>query len=201
MALGVPAALLLALITACANSDEAPSSGPTPTGTSSAPSPSTTTSAPSDEEVASDGASELVRRYYLVRDELRQDPNLPLDPLSTVAISTELAAQQNLFKQERKKGLHQIGETKIAELTVQAVDLDNSDPAAGRVPTVQVDVCYDVRAVDILDGNGESVVADDRADTGWIRYSVSNYEWVKDPIGAWRVASSQNLERAPCAAS
>jgi hypothetical protein len=199
-AVGVATALLLAAITACANSGNEPSSDPTPTATSSGPSPSTT-KPPSDEEVASEAATELMLTYYAVRDELRQNPDTPLTKLKTVAISTELAAQRNLFKQERKRGLHQAGETKIAELTVQAVDLDNSDPSGGRAPTVQVDVCYDVRGVDILDKNGESVVADDRADTGWIRYSASNYDWSKDPTGAWRVASSQNLERTPCAAS
>ena len=191
------AALLLAAVTACADDGQDPSSNPPPTSTSPTPSASTP---PSDAEVASEAASELVRRYYVVRDELRQDPGLPLSRLRTVAISTELAAQENLFKRERRQGWHQTGTTRIANLTVQAVALDNSDPGAGRVPTVQIDVCYDVSDVDILDRNGQSVVAENRPDTGWIRYSVSNYEWAKDPTGAWRIASSQDLERTQCAA-
>ena len=60
-------------------------------------------------------------------------------------------AQQRLFKKERRQGLVQTGQTRIAELQVQSVDLDNSDPKAGRVPTVQVDVCYDVSDVDMVD--------------------------------------------------
>lgn len=194
------AALLLAAGTACANDSNEPSSSPTPTVTS--PSPTTTTTAPpSESEVASEAASDLVRTYYAVRDELRQNPNAPLGKLESVAISTELAAQQNLFERERKDGLYQTGTTKIAELTVQSVSLDNADPKAGKVPTVQVDVCYDVSDVDILDGGGKSAVGPDRADTGWIRYSVANYEWDADPTDAWRVASSQNIERTPCVAS
>jgi hypothetical protein len=143
----------------------------------------------------------LVLTYYAVRDELRKNPEKPLDGLESVAISTELAALQNLLKRERKEGLHQIGDTKVAELTVQAVSLDNSDPRGGKVPTVQVDVCYDVSDADLLNKDGESVVTPDRPETGWIRHSVANYEWDSDPTGAWRVASSENIERTPCAAS
>ncbi|MAO81801.1 MAG: hypothetical protein CMH82_14310 [Nocardioides sp.] len=136
--------------------------------------------------------------YYAIRNQLRRDPEQPLSMLKSVAISTELATQQTLFKRERKQGLHQTGETKVVELEVQSVNLDNSDPQAGKVPTVQIDVCFDVSGVDVLDADGKSVVTPDRPDTGWIRYSVANYEWDSDPDGAWRVASSQDIERTPC---
>jgi hypothetical protein len=121
-----------------------------------------------------------------------------LSSLKSVAISTELTTQQTLFNRERKQGLHQTGETKVVELQVQSVNLDNSDPQAGKVPTVQIDVCFDVSGVDVLDADGKSVVTPDRPDTGWIRYSVANYQWDSDPDGAWRVASSQDIERTPC---
>jgi hypothetical protein len=192
------AALLLAAVTACADDGQDPSSNLPPTSTSPTPSASTP---PSDAEVASEAASELVRRYYVVRNQLRQDPKQPLSLLKTVAISTELAAQENLFKKEREQGLYQTGETRVAELEVQSVNLDNSDPKAGKVPTVQIDVCFDVSDVDLIDADGKSVVSPDRPDTGWIRYSVANYEWDSDPDGAWRVASSQDIEGTPCAAS
>lgn len=193
------AALLLVAVTACAEDgsdpptgDSAATNSPTPITTSTPRTPAT------DSEVASEAASSAVRTYYVVRDELRQSPTTKLTKLTKVAISGELAAQQALFRRERKDGLHQTGDTEIAELTVQSVNLDNSDPEAGRVPTVQVDVCYDVLGVDILDKKGNSVVTDDRPDTGWIRYLVSNYNFEADPSGSWRVASSQNLERTPC---
>lgn len=143
----------------------------------------------------------IVRSYYVVRNKLRQDLKQPLSLLKSVAISTELAAQQRLFKKERRQDLHQIGETRVAEIEVQSVNLDNSDPNAGKVPTVQIDVCFDVSDVDVVGADGKSVVPSDRVDTGWIRYSVSNYEWRTNPGGAWRVASSQDIERTPCAAS
>ncbi|QIK75698.1 hypothetical protein [Nocardioides piscis] len=136
--------------------------------------------------------------YYAIRNQLRRDPTQPLSRLKSVAISTELTTQQTLFKRERKQGLHQTGETKVVELQVQSVNLDNSDPQAGKVPTVQIDVCFDVSGVDVLDADGKSVVAPERPDTGWIRYSVANYQWDSDPDGAWRVAASQDIERTPC---
>jgi len=193
------AALLLVVASGCSDSPEKVEPGPEPTTTT--PSSSITTSPPSDSEVASEAASELVRTYYAVRDELRQSPDARLSKLKSVATSTELAAQQNLFRRERKDGLRQTGVTKVAELRVQAVDLDNSNPKAGRVPTVQIDVCFDVTGVDILNASGKSVVSSNRPETGWIRYSVSNYKFASNPTGAWRVASSENLERTPCAAS
>lgn len=191
-------ALLLAVASGCSNSPDRVAPSPTPTPASSAP---TTTAPPSETKVASEAASQLVRTYYAVRDELRQQPKASLDKLTTVAISTELSAQQNLFKRERKDGLHQVGTTKIAKMTVQTVNLDNSNPKVGKVPTVQVDVCYDVSGADLVDEDGKSVVNGDRADTGWIRYTVSNYKWASDPTGDWRVATSENIERTPCAAS
>jgi len=177
-------------------SDPSANQSPTP----SSPTPATT-APPSESEVASTAASAVLRKYYDVRNQLRQDPTQPLTLLGNVAISTELAAQQNLFKRERKQGLHQVGETKIAELDVQSVNLDNSDAKAGKVPTVQIDLCFDVSDVDVVDANGKSVISPDRPDTGWIQFLVSNYQWDTDPDGGWRVASSQDIERAPCKAS
>lgn len=196
------AALVLAAMTACASNQDEPSTEPSPPASApSLSSPTSTPTAPSDEEAASDAATELVRTFYAVRDELRQDPDTPLAKLRTVAISTELTAQQNLFERERNAGVYQAGATKIADLTVQSVSLDNADPKAGDVPTVRVDVCFDVTGVDILDADGQSIVSPNRDDTGTIRYSIANYEWDSDPDGAWRVASSQNIEGQPCAAS
>jgi hypothetical protein len=181
-----------------------PSATPTlasPTTASLSPTATATKTPPSDSEVAAEAAEEKVRQYYDVRDQLGLDPTSPLGLLRQVATSIELEAQERLFRKERSRGLVQTGHTRIAELVVQSVDLTNSDPEAGQVPTVQVDVCYDVTDVDVVDGEGESTVNPDRPETGWIRYFVSNYEWATDPSGAWRVATSESLERAPCDAS
>lgn len=190
------AVLLLVAGTSCADDDGDPtdprSNPPASSPSSSSPTPT------SPSESATAAATATVNDYYAIRNQLRRDPTQPLSKLKSVAISTELTTQQTLFKREREQGLHQIGETKVVELEVQSVNLDNSDPQAGKVPTVQIDVCFDVSGVDVLDADGKSVVTPDRPDTGWIRYSVANYQWDSDPDGAWRVASSQDIERTPC---
>ena len=194
------AVLLLVAVTSCANDGNDPAVSGSPTPSSPAPT-TTTTTPPSETEVASAAASAALRKYYAVRNQLRQDPSQPLGLLKSVAISTELTAQQNLFTKERKQRLHQTGETKVAKLEVLSVNLDNSDPSAGKVPTVQIDLCLDVSDVDIIDKDGKSVVSPDRPDTGWIQYLVSNYHWDTDPDDGWRVASGQDIERTPCEAS
>ncbi|WP_246000323.1 hypothetical protein [Nocardioides pocheonensis] len=192
-------ALLLAALAGCAGGDDpAATQSPTP----SSPAPTTATSTPpTDSEKASAAASAVLREYNDVGNQLRQDPSQPLSRLQSVATSTELAAQRNLLRNERKRGLHQVGDTKIAVLKVESVNLDNSDPSTGKVPTVQVDVCFDVSNVDVVNANGESIISPDRPDTSWIQFLVSNYRWDKDPDRAWRVASSQDLKRKPCDAS
>jgi hypothetical protein len=194
------ASALLLVLGACSDGSGEPGNDPTATRTTTSPT-STVTETPPESEVASQAAEAKVREYYAVRDQLRTDPTAPLRVLRSVAISVELDAQQRLFRNERSRGLIQTGRTRIAELTVQSVDMDNSDPEAGRVPTVQVDVCYDVSDVDVVDEDGKSIVKRDRPETGWIRYFVSNYEWARDPNGAWRVASSKSLKQTPCDAS
>ena len=190
------AVLLLVAGTSCAD-DEGDQTDPRSNPPASSPSSSGPTPT-SPSESATAAATATVNDYYAIRNQLRRDPTQPLSGLKSVAISTELTTQQTLFKREREQGLHQTGETKVVELQVQSVNLDNSDPQAGKVPTVQIDVCFDVSGVDVLDADGKSVVTPDRPDTGWIRYSVANYQWDSNPDGAWRVASSQDIERTPC---
>jgi hypothetical protein len=66
---------------------------------------------------------------------------------------------------------------------------------------VQVDVCWDVSDVDVIDATGKSVVSPGRPDTGWTRLTVANYRYSADPRGGWRVATGQDLKKPPCAAS
>jgi hypothetical protein len=195
-------AAVLVAVTACANSGSDAGPPPSPSVSPSSPSSTSTSSSPlSESEAASASGEAVVRRYFVVLDGLRQDPAEPVKQLASVATSTQLAAQRRLLRSERGDGLHQVGTTKVADLTVQSVNLDNSDPSVGRVPTVTVDVCWDVRSADLIDKSGKSVVSSKRASTGWTRYTVANYDWSENPSDGWRVATSQDLKRAPCAGS
>ena len=194
------AALLLA-VAGCSGDghDPAASGSPTPSSPSTTAAASSTPTPPSNSQVASDAASEVVRRYFAVVDHLRKRSASPLSGLSMVATSAQRSAMATLLGRERQQGRHQTGGTKIAVLKVQSVNLDNSDPSAGRVPTVQVDVCVDVSDVDIVDKAGKSTVSKSRPDTGWTRFSVANYHWSSHPRDGWRVATGQDLKKAPCA--
>ena len=191
--------VMLAAVSACGGSN----TDPPPTSEPSSPSPSspTTSSSPSSpSDAASAAATDAVRSYFAVVDQLRSDPAVDLKKLKSVATSAQLNAVETLISRQRDEGQRQTGTTALNELEVQSVNLDNSDPKAGKVPTVQIDVCLDVSGVDVIDKDGKSVITPDRPDTGWIQYLVSNYQWDTDPDGGWRVASGQDIERTPCEA-
>lgn len=190
-----PVVVLLVAVTACTNSSDGPEPGPRPTASAS------DTASPSKTVVAADAAATIVRKYYPTVDALRQDPKRSAQELETVTASTQLAAQRKLLESQRKQRLHQVGDTKIIKLEAQSISLDNSDPAAGKVPTAIVDICWDVSAVDVVDDSGESVVAPDRAAIGWTRFTVANYDWASNPTDGWRVAGGEDLKKAPCDAS
>jgi hypothetical protein len=194
------AALLLAVTPSCTDGrGNAPAASRTSSASPRVPTASSPTPQ-SEEEKASVAASELVQRYYATVDELSQDPDAEIDQLSSVATSLQLSAQRKALQNQRKNGQRQTGSTKVVLVKVQSVNLDNSDPTSGRVPTVQVDVCWDVSHVDVVDPDGKSVVAPGRPDSGWTQLSVTNHDYRKDPSKGWRVATGQDIERASCAA-
>jgi hypothetical protein len=192
--------VMLAAVAACGGSDTDPPATAEPSSMSpSSPTTSSSPSSPSDAATAD--ATEAVRSYFTVVDQLRSDPAAGLKKLKSVATSAQLNAVETLIGRQRDEGQRQTGTTAINELQVQSVNLDNSDPKAGKVPTVVIDVCWDVSKVDVLDKSGKSIVSPDRPDTGWTRYTVANYNYAADPTGGWRVATGQDLKQTPCAAS
>lgn len=194
--------LLLAAVSACADNDaDPPPASPVTSSATESESPTASASPTSSSDAATAYATAAMTDYYAVLDGLRADPTSDLKKLETVAIGAQLNAVQTLVQRQRDEGQRQTGTTAISQLKVQSVTLDNSDPDAGKVPTVFIDVCWDVTKVDVLDKSGESIVSPNRPDTGWTRYTVANYEYAADPTGGWRVATGQDLKQTPCAAS
>lgn len=194
----VPAAVLLLAAMAACGSGSNPDSSPTPSPSVTESSPASPSETASPEDAASAASIALVQDYYTVTDLLLQDASVPLTRLESVATSSQLSAQQTFLKGERKAGTTQAGDTEIVETKIQSVSLDNSDPTAGRVPSVTIDACWDVSDVDVLDADGKSIITTDRPDRGWTRLTVANYSWDADPEGSWRVASGEDLEKTPC---
>lgn len=187
------AALLMAALTSCTDEGQDPAASGTPSPSSPAPTTSSSTP-PSESKTASAAASALVRKYFTTIDRLRQDPKQPASDLDAVASSTELVAQTKLLKSQRQSGMHQTGDTKVVELKVESVSLDQ--PA-----TALIDVCWDVSGVDVLDAGGKSVVTSKRKDVGWTRLTVTNEKWAKTPVDGWRVSGGTDLEKKPCTGS
>lgn len=187
------AAVLLVAMTSCSNGGDDPAASGSPTPSSPAPS-ATTSTPPSESEKASEAASAALRKYFATVDLVRQDSSVPPSELNAVASSTQLTAQENLLKSQREDGFRQLGDTKVVELMVESISLDS--PA-----TALIDLCWDVRDVDIIDGDGKSVVAPERKDVGWTRYTVTNDKWDSAPDDGWRVSGGTDLEKDPCAGS
>lgn len=189
------------LMVALAGCSDDPASTTTPSESPSSPSPSTSTTAdpPSDSEVAERVASQVLRDYYATVDRLRQDATQPLSQLKTVANGGQLAAQTIFTRKQREAGNRQTGGAQVIELVVQSVNLDSS--GNGQVPTVQIDACWDVSAVDVLDRDGQSIVTPARPERGWTRYTLANHEWKTSPQNGWRVVSGSDLEKTPCSAA
>jgi len=144
--------------------------------------------------MAADAVADLLRTYFATVDQVRQDPTRSASDLDTVASSSQLTAQKNLLESQRADGLRQLGDTQVAEVSVESVNLD--DPA-----TVIVDVCWDVSAVDVVDSRGTSVVTPERRDSGWTRFTVTNLTWEAGSTDGWRVSGGSDLENEPCAGS
>lgn len=194
--------LLLAAVSACADNDaDPPPTSPATSSQTESASPTASASPTSPNDAATADATAAMTDYYALLDGLRADRSSDLKKLDTVAIGAQLNAVQTLVQRQRDQGQRQTGTTAISELKVQSVTLDNSDPDAGKVPTVVIDVCWDVSKVDVLDKSGKSIVSPNRPDTGWTRYTVANYDYAADPSGGWRVATGQDLKQTPCAAS
>lgn len=187
---------LLLAAAACTGSPGEPTASPTtqagtPSATSS-PSPTT------ESELAAANAVALVHEYYRVTDSVAKDP-AGLEPLGTVAGSSELTRLQDQFTTWAHDGWRQTGEVRVLDTVVQTVSLNESTPSAGEAPTVQVDVCFDVSALDIIDASGTSQVAAGRPDRGWERLSIANEDLANDPDDGWRVADVETVEQEPCA--
>ena len=155
--------LLLAAVSACGDNDADPPPTRQPHRRQRHRAhrrPSASPTSPSDAATAEPPAA--VRTTSPSSTSSVSDPSSDLKKLETVAIGAQLNAVQTPRRSTAAiEGQRQTGTTAISELKVQSVNLDNSDPDAGKVPTVVIDVCWDVSKVDVLDKSGKSIVSPD----------------------------------------
>lgn len=192
---GAAAALTALLnLTAC-NGGE-----PTTTEPTATPTPTATTSAPTDpKDQAVTDATTALQRYYDMVNQLAQNPKMPLDKnLKKVATSSGYSLTWTILNQSRMKGYTQQGDTTFEVDKVLEVSLDNSNPKKSVAPTVQLQVCYDVSNVDVVDKSGKSVVTDARLDKAIATYWISNYNYKADPQGGWIVSGRDSRGERSC---
>lgn len=152
------------------------------------PQPSVTPPFASDEEALA-AAVEAYARYLKVTDEILQgggkDPSLA----STVMTGELLDANLESFDNFKAQGLHTIGESSFDQVTLQQFDAYSLGTAI-----VVIYVCTDVTATDVLDSEGQSVVAPDRLDRGTYLVTFDfDYE-----VGALLVAHDELWSEDPC---
>ena len=139
--------------------DEQPAAPVTATATPEVSAPPSITSPASPEDEAAAAAIARYEEYVRVRNTVGQGGYLDTQAFATVAVDPDLTLQTQIAQRNSARGYRDIGETRLASLTVQSVSL-RQDP--GYYPQVVLTACLDVSAVDVVDSSGQSVVPPDR---------------------------------------
>lgn len=126
------------------------------------------------EHLATAAAQERYREFLRIRDAVGQGGYQSATPFDAVSVGPERRFQEISFRQSQEvPGARQIGDAIIASLTVSSVDLT---PVPGGYPKVVLQACIDVTTVDIVDGNGQSLVTADRLDRSKSTVTMYQYE-------------------------
>jgi hypothetical protein len=184
-------AALLTLLTGC-NSERSQAAAPvvttaTPSPTQPTATPTATETPATPQEKAIIAAEQAVRDYYAVMDRLGSNPAANPAQLRTVAVSTGLIDANNEVAFRRSKKQRQIGRTAVVYMRPTKVDLafrPNKRPAPD-IPVVELNICYDVSGVNVVDSSGRSVVTAARKDKALAHMGVTNYDW-PNPHG-WKI--------------
>lgn len=151
---------------------------PTPSTSASPASPTPTpspTPSPTPTTDPAQAAQETVVRYFHVLDTLLQDPELPGDELGEVATGEARTVNLRRINTYRGKEHVQEGDVVLRGISSGIPKGDSGEQA------VSVQVCVDVSDVDVVDGNGKSVVEASRPDEFPAELSLKQYD------GAWLV--------------
>jgi hypothetical protein len=186
--------LLLAAGAGCTNSPNGnPSSDPTsstttPPPTAASATPTVTPSPPSSEPPIPGKAEvvALVKKYYAIDDAVARDRSVPVSRYKEVAGGEWSKTIRAYTTAARLRGERVKGRTKITEPKVMSLS-PAQDPTVARVT-----VCVDVRAVQVFNKQGESIVPSNRPD-----FSVERLV-VRKTKGAWLVYEIRDKSVKAC---
>jgi len=185
--------LLLAAGAGCTNSPNGnpssdPTSSTTPPPTAASATPTVTPTSPTSEPATPGKAEvvELVKKYYAIDDAVARDRSVPVSRYKEVAGGEWSKTIRAYTTAARLRGERVEGPTKITEPKVTSLS-----PA--QEPTVaRVTVCVDVRAVQVFNKQGESIVPSNRPD-----FSVERLV-VRKTKGAWLVYEIRDKSVKAC---
>lgn len=171
-------------------SADVPATPTTGSGASTAAAAPTSAELPSAEKQALAEATGAVTDYYAALDRINSDPSAEPDTLHEVATGDAYLSSVRMVIGHKGRRLVQTGNSQVVDVNTVSIDLTNAPP--GRYPTVVVDACLDVSAVDVEDTDGKSVVRADRLDQTTARLDVVHYDF------GWRVNKEKSAGE-PCA--
>lgn len=173
----VTAALaVVLLLTGC--SLASPEVAPTPT-------PSATPVFASEEEALA-AAEEAYAAYVTLADQIFIEGGKNPERLSSVATGEFLEAAIHGYRDVQRNGWHSTGGTVFRHFELQSY----SEGAASEILTAYV--CEDVSAVDVLDGQGASVVSSSRPDSTTLQVAFDLID------GAMLISGREAWSNDPC---
>lgn len=188
-------AALALLISSCGSQDD-PVAQPTPSSTApttSAPASSSVVPVSAEDQAVAE-ATDLVKAYYAEIDRVNIDPNADANTLRDVTANEAFDLQLRTALQTKARGLTQIGNVRVLEVTPFSIDLSSDATAQPpKYPTIVMDTCIDVSGVDVVDAEGKSVVASTRPPQSAARVDVVQFDF------GWRVNKIQSAGQ-PCEA-
>ena len=188
-------AALALLVSSCTGQDD-PVAEPTPSSaapTTSAPTSSSVVPVSAEDQAVAE-ATDLVRAYYAEIDRVNIDPNADANTLRDVTANEAFDLQLRTALQTKARGLTQIGNVRVLEVTPFSIDLSSDATAQPpKYPTIVMDTCIDVSEVNVVDAEGKSVVASTRPPQSAARVDVVQFDF------GWRVNKIQSAGQ-PCEA-
>lgn len=150
--------LLLASLSGCA-----------PSGTPESPEPTATFVAPyaTDEEALA-AAEEAYAEYLRVSDEVVIDGGADEERLESVATGRFLEKSMEEMREFSANGYRASGTTSFSDIALQRYS-----SSVGPTDLISVYLCSDVSGTDVLNANGESLVADSREDLATLQVTFS----------------------------
>jgi hypothetical protein len=147
------------------------------------------------EDLAAAEAQERYGEFLRIDDQIGQEGYESSALYDTVLVSPQRSIQEVGFRQAQQlPDARLVGNKKLASLSVVSVDLA---PEPGGYPTVVLQACIDVSGVDVVDGNGNSLVSPERVDRTRSTVTLYRLEATAERPAGWYITEATSRAE-PC---